>query len=215
MSAKKRNKFPNKADLSLEAILKFKAVLLGESGVGKSSLALRIVKNEFRQYLESNIGASFLTQSFQLDDGRNVKFEIWDTAGQERFDSLTPLYYRNADVALVVYDITSRKSFTRAQNWVRELGYANDKIVILLIGNKLDMESQRTIENKEAKLFADDYNLLFMEASAKTGAYTDEIFKAVILHLLKNNIPKKHFRVHPDNDEDKNDNVKKNCCQIS
>ncbi|KAL8819434.1 MAG: hypothetical protein Q9223_002117 [Gallowayella weberi] len=84
----------------------FKLVLLGESAVGKSSLVLRFVKDQFDDYRESTIGAAFLTQTISLDDTTTVKFEIWDTAGQERYKSLAPMYYRNANCAVVVYDIT-------------------------------------------------------------------------------------------------------------
>ncbi|CAD6929619.1 unnamed protein product, partial [Tilletia laevis] len=84
----------------------FKLVLLGESAVGKSSLVLRYVKDQFDDYRESTIGAAFLTQTLSLDPQTTIKFEIWDTAGQERYKSLAPMYYRNANCAVVVYDIT-------------------------------------------------------------------------------------------------------------
>jgi len=87
-------------------LFQFKLVLLGESAVGKSSLVLRFVKDQFDDYRESTIGAAFLTQTICLDDATTVKFEIWDTAGQERYKSLAPMYYRNANCAVVVYDIT-------------------------------------------------------------------------------------------------------------
>ena len=115
-------------------ICQFKVVLLGESAVGKSSLVLRFVKREFHEYQESTIGAAFLTQTVQIDD-TTVKFEIWDTAGQERYHSLAPMYYRGAQAALIVYDITSKDSFIKAQNWVRELQrQASTNIVIALVG---------------------------------------------------------------------------------
>ena len=118
-------------------ICQFKVVLLGESAVGKSSLVLRFVKREFHEFQESTIGAAFLTQTVQIDD-TTVKFEIWDTAGQERYHSLAPMYYRGAQAALIVYDITSKDSFLKAQNWVRGLQrQANANIVIALVGNKL------------------------------------------------------------------------------
>jgi len=84
----------------------FKLVLLGESAVGKSSIVLRFVKDQFDSFRESTIGAAFLTQTISLDETTTVKFEIWDTAGQERYKSLAPMYYRNANCAVVVYDIT-------------------------------------------------------------------------------------------------------------
>ncbi|XP_043939705.1 ras-related protein Rab-5B isoform X2 [Protopterus annectens] len=127
-------------------ICQFKLVLLGESAVGKSSLVLRFVKGQFHEYQESTIGAAFLTQSVCLDD-TTVKFEIWDTAGQERYHSLAPMYYRGAQAAIVVYDITNQETFARAKTWVKELQrQASPNIVIALSGNKADLSNKRTVE---------------------------------------------------------------------
>ncbi|KAL9580041.1 MAG: hypothetical protein Q9212_004733 [Teloschistes hypoglaucus] len=118
-----------------------KLVLLGEAAVGKSSLVLRFVNNHFQENKEPTIGAAFLTQKCNLPH-RTIKFEIWDTAGQERFASLAPMYYRNAQSALVVYDITKPTSLIKARHWVAELQrQANPGIVIALVGNKLDLSS--------------------------------------------------------------------------
>ncbi|KAJ5132485.1 hypothetical protein N7448_006643 [Penicillium atrosanguineum] len=116
-----------------------KLVLLGEAAVGKSSLVLRFVNNDFQENKEPTIGAAFLTQKCTLPT-RTIKFEIWDTAGQERFASLAPMYYRNAQAALVVYDVTKPSSLTKAKHWVAELQrQASPGIVIALVGNKLDL----------------------------------------------------------------------------
>ncbi|KAJ5944093.1 hypothetical protein N7516_004261 [Penicillium verrucosum] len=116
-----------------------KLVLLGEAAVGKSSLVLRFVNDDFQENKEPTIGAAFLTQKCSLPT-RTIKFEIWDTAGQERFASLAPMYYRNAQAALVVYDVTKPSSLTKAKHWVAELQrQASPGIVIALVGNKLDL----------------------------------------------------------------------------
>ncbi|KAL1884989.1 Vacuolar protein sorting-associated protein 21 [Paecilomyces lecythidis] len=118
-----------------------KLVLLGEAAVGKSSLVLRFVNNDFQENKEPTIGAAFLTQKCSLPT-RTIKFEIWDTAGQERFASLAPMYYRNAQAALVVYDLTKPSSLIKAKHWVAELQrQASPGIVIALVGNKLDLTS--------------------------------------------------------------------------
>ncbi|RMZ79625.1 hypothetical protein DV737_g3326, partial [Chaetothyriales sp. CBS 132003] len=118
-----------------------KLVLLGEAAVGKSSLVLRFVNNDFQENKEPTIGAAFLTQKISLPN-RIIKFEIWDTAGQERFASLAPMYYRNAQAALVVYDLTKPTSLTKAKHWVAELQrQASPGIVIALVGNKLDLSN--------------------------------------------------------------------------
>merc|ERR1712174_192060 len=98
----------------------FKLVLLGDTSVGKSSIVIRFVKGQFSEYQESTIGAAFLTQTVPVQDC-TVKFEIWDTAGQERYHSLAPMYYRGAQAAVVIYDVTSNDSFERAQRWISEL----------------------------------------------------------------------------------------------
>lgn len=166
-------------------ICQFKLVLLGESAVGKSSLVLRFVKGQFHEYQEATIGAAFLTQTVCLDD-TTVKFEIWDTAGQERYHSLAPMYYRGAQAAIVVFDITSAESFARAKTWVMELQrQASPNIVIALAGNKADMVNKRAVEAQEAQAYADDNRLLFMETSAKTAMNVNEIFMAIAKKLPK------------------------------
>uniref|UniRef100_A0A4W2FUR4 small monomeric GTPase n=1 Tax=Bos indicus x Bos taurus TaxID=30522 RepID=A0A4W2FUR4_BOBOX len=161
-------------------ICQFKLVLLGESAVGKSSLVLRFVKGQFHEFQESTIGAAFLTQTVCLDD-TTVKFEIWDTAGQERYHSLAPMYYRGAQAAIVVYDITNEESFARAKNWVKELQrQASPNIVIALSGNKADLANKRAVDFQEAQSYADDNSLLFMETSAKTSMNVNEIFMAIV-----------------------------------
>ena len=161
----------------------FKLVLLGESAVGKSSLVLRFVKGQFHEYQESTIGAAFLTQTVCLDD-TTVKFEIWDTAGQERYHSLAPMYYRGAQAAIVVYDLTNPDTFERAKNWVKELQrQARSDIVIALAGNKSDLANRRMVEYDEASNYADDNALLFMETSAKNANNVNEIFLEIARKL--------------------------------
>ncbi|ODV90639.1 hypothetical protein CANCADRAFT_108700 [Tortispora caseinolytica NRRL Y-17796] len=162
----------------------FKLVLLGESAVGKSSLVHRFVKDSFDEYRESTIGAAFLTQTVNVDENTTVKFEIWDTAGQERYKSLAPMYYRNANCAVVVYDITQAASLDRAKAWVKELQrQANESIVIALAGNKLDLESDREVDTSVAQSYADEAGLLFYETSAKSGENVLELFTGIAKKL--------------------------------
>jgi len=124
---------------SVDKSVQVKLVLLGEAAVGKSSVVLRFVSNEFQPNKEPTIGAAFLTQKCRLED-RVLRYEIWDTAGQERFHSLAPMYYRNAQAAVVVYEVTKASSLEKAKSWVKELQrQANPNIVIALAGNKVDL----------------------------------------------------------------------------
>ncbi|KAK0481507.1 GTP-binding protein RAB5 [Armillaria novae-zelandiae] len=158
----------------------FKLVLLGESAVGKSSLVLRFVKDQFDDYRESTIGAAFLTQTVTLEDQTSVK----DTAGQERYKSLAPMYYRNANCAVVVYDITQSASLEKARTWIRELQrQADPSIVIALCGNKTDLSARRQVTEEEAKKYADEEGLMWGETSAKTGEGVSDIFMAIAKKL--------------------------------
>lgn len=153
--------------------------------MGKSSLVLRFVKGQFHEYQESTIGAAFLTQTVMLDD-TTVKFEIWDTAGQERYHSLAPMYYRGAQAAIVVYDITNQETFARAKTWVKELQrQASPSIVIALAGNKSDLSAKRMVDHDEAYTYAEENGLLFMETSAKTAMNVTDIFLAIAKKLPK------------------------------
>merc|ERR1719367_1287817 len=167
------------------APMQAKLVLLGDMGTGKSSLVLRFVKGQFFEYQESTIGAAFLTQTVSVND-TTVKFEIWDTAGQERYHSLAPMYYRGAAAAIVVYDITSPSSFNRAKTWVKELQrQGSPEVVIALAGNKLDREQERQVSADEARQYADENGLSFIETSAKTNINVRELFLAIARKLPK------------------------------
>lgn len=163
-----------------ERFAQFKLVLLGESAVGKSSLVNRFAKDRFDEFRQSTIGAAFLTQSVRLEPDTVIKFEIWDTAGQERYKSLAPMYYRNANCAVVVFDLTSSTSLGRAKSWVKELQLqASDNIVIALAANKADLTSERQVDREEAAEYAREAGLLYFETSAKTGENVKEMFKAI------------------------------------
>lgn len=131
--------------------------------------------------------AAFLTQTIHVD-GDTMKFEIWDTAGQERYHSLAPMYYRGANAAVIVYDITSLDSFERAKKWVNELDkQAQPDIVIALVGNKTDLQTQRQVSREDVTIYAQQYhpNLIMIETSAKTGDNVVELFDSIAQRLPK------------------------------
>ncbi|NXK50096.1 RAB17 protein, partial [Chauna torquata] len=163
----------------------YKVVLLGSTSVGKSSLAYRYVKNDFKESLPT-VGCSFLTQMIHLE-AATIKFEIWDTAGQEKYHSVCHLYYRGAHAALLVYDITNKETLNRAKLWLRELEkeFLHDEIVIALVGNKTDLAAEREVTAEEGEEFARSRSLLFMETSAKSSHQVHDIFMAIARELLQ------------------------------
>ncbi|ODQ46705.1 hypothetical protein PICMEDRAFT_134594 [Pichia membranifaciens NRRL Y-2026] len=182
--------------MSASSQIPVKLVLLGEAAVGKSSLVLRFVSNDFQENKEPTIGAAFLTQRCTIGD-KTIKFEIWDTAGQERFANLAHLYYRNAQAALVVYDVTKPASFIKARHWMKELKEQSTKsIVVALVGNKFDLildeetgeeiEGARKVSVEEGKTLAEDEGAVFFETSAKTAYNVNEVFMFIGEKLLEN-----------------------------
>ena len=153
-----------------------KCVVLGDTGVGKSSLVLKFVSGNFKPYSESTIGASFQSK-YVVVKGQSLKFQIWDTAGQEKYHSLAPMYYRGAAAAIVVYDITRANTFKTLRSWVDELKAQGPKeIAIAVAGNKSDMKDAREIATSTAKEYADEIGALFLETSAKDDSNVNELF---------------------------------------
>ncbi|XP_059168782.1 ras-related protein Rab-5C-like [Physella acuta] len=180
MSTARRNTGPRSGPAAGARIQQAKLVLLGDQGVGKSSIALRFVRGQFPEHSEATVGAAFLTQTVQAQ-GQNLKFDIWDTAGQERYHTLAPMYYRGAQAAIVVYDINNLNTFNKAIAWVRELRQqATGNIVIVLAGNKADLAAEhRAVPTEDARAFAEENGLIFAEASAKTGLAVNEMFMMI------------------------------------
>ena len=171
----------------------YKCVLLGETAVGKSSIAVRFVRDQFSEYQESTIGAAFLAQSTTLSDGEEVRFEIWDTAGQERYHSLAPMYYRGAKAAVVVYDITDVKSFEKGRDWVQELKQqCGPNLIIALVGNKVDLETEREVDRKTALAYANESGLLHIETSAKANINVKMLFTEVAKLLVEGRAKESH-----------------------
>ncbi|XP_063093119.1 ras-related protein Rab-17 isoform X1 [Cavia porcellus] len=162
-----------------------KLVLLGSGSVGKSSLVLRYVKGDFKSVLPT-VGCAFFTKVVAVGNVA-LKLEIWDTAGQEKYHSVCHLYFRGAQVAMLVYDVTRKESFLRAQQWLEDLEkeLQPGEIVVALVGNKTDLEEKRQVTLQEGKEFAESRGLLFMETSARLNHQVSEIFSAVAQELLQ------------------------------
>ncbi|XP_071401758.1 ras-related protein Rab-25-like isoform X1 [Centroberyx affinis] len=158
----------------------FKVVLIGESGVGKSNLLSRFTKNEFNHDSRTTIGVEFSTRTVQLDTF-TIKAQIWDTAGLERYRAITSAYYRGAVGALLVYDISKHLTYESAERWLKELyDHADPHIVVMLVGNKSDLETLRTVPTEEARGFAEKKGLMYMETSALESTNVEAAFNEVL-----------------------------------
>jgi len=163
----------------------FKVVLLGEGRVGKTSLVLRYTQNTFDDKTQSTVQASFQTKRLNID-GQSVNLAIWDTAGQERFHALGPIYYRDANGALLVYDITDNDSFTRVQNWVKELRkMLGTDVVLAIAGNKCDLERNRVVPLDKAETYAASVGARHYSTSAKLNKGVSELFLELTKRMLE------------------------------
>eukprot|EP00767_Chilomastix_cuspidata_P000875 gnl/Chilomastix_cuspidata/1250.p2 GENE.gnl/Chilomastix_cuspidata/1250~~gnl/Chilomastix_cuspidata/1250.p2 ORF type:complete len:206 (+),score=89.81 gnl/Chilomastix_cuspidata/1250:38-655(+) len=154
----------------------FLYIIIGDTGVGKSCLMLQFTENRFQTVHDLTIGVEFGTRDITLK-GKDVRIQIWDTAGQENFRSITRSYYRGAAGALLVYDITKRSTFEHLTEWLDEMREkASDEMVILLVGNKCDLEAQRAVSVAEGREFAAAHGLGFLETSAKETINVVEAF---------------------------------------
>ncbi|KAI9114054.1 hypothetical protein K1719_015305 [Acacia pycnantha] len=163
--------------------LLFKAVLIGDSGVGKSNLLSRFAKDEFRLDSKPTIGVEFAYRNVKVGD-KLIKAQIWDTAGQERFRAITSSYYRGALGALLVYDISRRSSYESVRKWLWELReFGNEDMVVILVGNKCDLEQSREVEKEEGKGFAETEGLCFMETSALQNVNVEDAFLQMITKI--------------------------------
>ena len=173
----KSNKSNNRDDDSEKSDLSFKIIVIGDPGVGKSCLSSRAIKDVFNSEYTATIGFEFLTLNAKIED-KNIQLKIWDTCGQETYKSLITNFYRNSSLAMLVYSIDDKKSFTNLNKWLKEIRIqSNPDIKIVLIGNKADLEAKRAVSFEEAQKFKEENEILFfMEASAKSGINAKKIF---------------------------------------
>jgi small GTP-binding protein len=160
-----------------------KIVLIGESGVGKTNLLAKFVRNDFQVDSKSTIGVEFAIATMRFED-KNVRAQIWDTAGQERYRAVTTAYYRGAVGAMLLYDLTSAVTFSALGKWLKELREADPKIVVMLVGNKCDLSDSRVIATEDGMDFAERENLLFIETSAKDSRNVKESFTRLIAAIV-------------------------------
>lgn len=160
-----------------------KICILGDSGVGKSSLVQRFVHNTFTVGNDTTIGASYLSKTIVSGD-KTIKFNIWDTAGQEKYRALAPMYYRGAQACVIVYDVTSLASYKSVTGWIRELqSHANSEVVLALAANKSDLANRSAVPVIEAKALADSNGAIFMETSARNSLNVHQLFVNIVPKL--------------------------------
>jgi len=178
------------SDLTWQFIIKF--IIVGDAGVGKSSILIRFTDSRFLTNPDPTLGVEFGSKLVHLaDEDKTIKVQIWDTAGSEQFRSITRSYYRGAAGALLVYDATSRASFNNAKSWLLDVReHADPNLTCILVGNKVDLvegegDTRRAVSEQEARDWAEQERLLFIEGSAKTGENIEEAFEQAVRDILK------------------------------
>tara|TARA_B100000674_G_C37978072_1_gene980502 strand:+ start:6982 stop:7599 length:618 start_codon:yes stop_codon:yes gene_type:complete len=190
----------------------FKVILVGNSGVGKTSMLSRYVDKVFDSNFLMTIGVDFKVKKLELNC-KSIKLQIWDTAGQERFRTINSAYYRGSNGIILVYDVSNRKSFEDIKDWLGELDdHCSKETIKVLVGNKSDVEF-RSVSIEEAENFAEKYGMSYIETSAKNNKNIETIFLklAVDIYKLSQNNEKKNTDVIVLTDT-KSKRIKKKCC---
>jgi small GTP-binding protein len=164
---------------------KFKVVVIGDSGVGKTNLIKRFITNTFSDNSKATVGVEFITKSYKIKN-QIFKIELWDTAGQERYKSITAVYYKGAKGALVVYDTTSKMSFNNIDKWLAEIkDKTSNDLKLMIIGNKIDLKEFREVSNEQATEKAKTLGIPIMETSALDATNVKEAFNDLIREMYK------------------------------
>ena len=168
----------------------FKVVLLGDTSVGKTSILQRFAKGQFKKDQDATIGAHFMSKIVELPQANNaqIKLQVWDTAGQEKYRSVTPIYFRDAAAAIIVFDITSKQTLDNAEGWINDLrSYAPNHIIIGLAGNKSDLYAKEEVSIQMGKDFALKHQVeIFQQTSAKEDTGINELFLKIATKINNN-----------------------------
>ena len=157
-----------------------KAVLVGAAHAGKTSIVSRFITNQFTLNSVTSVQAAFFQKKVKIPPNIDVTLDIWDTAGQERFHSLAPMYYRDADIVLIVFDVTDASSFAKAKHWVTELRENAESAVLILVANKCDVQTLRVVPASEISQYTKAARLPCLETSARTGFQIPELFELAV-----------------------------------
>lgn len=173
--------FANKMNASFlkSTTQKFKLVFLGDQNVGKTSLITRFMYDTWHDSYEATIGIDFLSKTIHLAD-KTIRLQLWDTAGQERFRCLIPSYIRDSTAAIIVYDITNSNTFHSVTQWIEEVqAERGNDVIVVIVGNKIDLNKKRQISTDEGRLKANELNVIFIETSAKDGYNVKHLFERI------------------------------------
>ena len=186
-----------------------KYIIVGDSAVGKSNLLMKFAHNKFTEDYQATIGVEFAAKNVEIEK-QIYRIQIWDTAGQENFRSITRAYYKHSVCAMVVYDITNQKSFQNVQKWIEDIRNESPKtVLIILVGNKIDLEDRRVINYDEGNEFAMKNGIIFGETSAKTGDGINDIFLKSVKEIAKN-IKENYYDLDSELSGIKKGNIKRN-----
>ena len=155
---------------------KYKLIFLGDQGVGKSCILNRFMNDTFTEEYQATIGLDFQSKNVQIDN-QDIHLLVYDTAGQEKFRSLIPMYTRDANIILLVYDVTSKETFVHLNDWLRDLtNIKKEEVIFAVVGNKIDLDDRIEVKSEEGEKYAKENDFIFAEISAKTGDGFSELF---------------------------------------
>ena len=166
-------------------IPKYKLIFLGDQNVGKSCILNRFMNDTFAEEYQATVGLDFQCKNVKIDN-QDINLLLYDTAGQEKFRSLIPMYTRDANIILLVYDITCKESFTHIPDWIKDLTNVNlEDIIFALVGNKNDLDDKRVVTTEEAEKYAQEKDYIFQEVSAKTGDGFSDLFYKYLFEKIR------------------------------
>ena len=172
--------------IAVEDLIKLKLIVVGNQGTGKSCILNRFLNETFDENYQATIGLDFQSKNVTIHD-QDVRLILYDTAGQEKFRSLIPMYIREAQIILLIYDISDKDSFDSIPRWIQEvLDVKNTDAVFALIGNKNDLENDRKVTFEEGKKFAEENKFIFQEVSAKSGKNFETLFEVQLFEAVYN-----------------------------
>ena len=181
-----------------------KVVLLGESGVGKTSIITRFIENKFKEDIMASISSNFVSKKIDLGNNKSIKFDIWDTAGQEKYRALAKIFYQDSKIVILVYDITNKNSFNELKNYWYEKVKENSSsdVIFAIAGNKCDLYEKEEVEKTEGEKFAKEIGAIFHETSALNSNGINELFTEIAMKFASPNVSSENKSVE-NNKEDK------------